>query len=94
MSQRINLEEAVALTTAFRDANPDALRAEVSYKEIIEEILAQTGCVGIRIYKGLDNAGVPSNVLVGVDASNNDMVDGVLGNRSVKDVGDANVLNS
>ncbi|PBQ34034.1 hypothetical protein CNR22_20375 [Sphingobacteriaceae bacterium] len=93
--QTITLAQAVALTQAFRAANPPtAVKAEVSGKTIIEQILAQTGCKGIRVYKGLDATGVPSNVLVGIDANGNDMVDGVLGNRSVKDLGSPNVLNS
>src|SRR5262245_26905862 len=94
LNQEIMLSEAVALTSAFHAANPpDSLRAELSYKEIIYKILDQTGCEGIRVYKGLDADGVPSNVLVGIDRNGNDIVDGVLGNRSVKTLGVHNDLN-
>ena len=96
-NQEIALSEAISLTTAFRSANPGANRAQVYYKPIIEKILNQPGCVGIREYNGLTGSGtssIQSNVLVGIDENGNDMVDGVLGDRSIKSVGNANVLNS
>lgn len=93
--QEITLAQGAVLTAAFRTASPDdTILAEVSGRAIIEKILSQPGCHKIRIYKGLDSTGKPSNVLVGVDADGNDIVEGVLGNRSVKTVGSANVLNS
>ena len=47
-------------------------------KDHIEAILAQPGCVGIRIYYGKDGPlpGDPANlILVGTDANNHDMSD-------------------
>ena len=92
--QQITLSQGAVLTAAYRAAHPGAVLAEVSGIAILNKITSQAGCTGIRVYKGLDSTGAPSNVLVGIDINGNDMVNGVLGNRSIKTVGAANVLNS
>lgn len=97
--QEITLSQGSAMTLAYRTAHPstDTIKAEYFGKSILETILNQTGCVGIRVYNGLGSDGKQSNVLVGVDANGNDMVNGVLGDRSVKSPpfsGSANSLNS
>ena len=46
-------------------------------KNKLQKILDQDGCMGVRIYYGLDN-GVKNLVFVGADANENDMVDGVI----------------
>ncbi len=95
--QEITLTEGSAMTRAFRTANPGAIKAEYFSQKIINLILEQEGCVGIRVYNGLDATGGQSSVLVGVDASGNDIVNGVLGDRSVKSPpfsGATNSLNS
>lgn len=43
--------------------------------EIFKQILAQPGCVGIRIYFATDDNGAQQNVLVGVDAAGNNIWD-------------------
>lgn len=83
--QEITLAQGSNMTAAFRAASPaDAIKAEFFGREILEKILNQAGCVGIRVYNGLDAAGLQSNVLVGVLANGNDMVEGALGDRSFK----------
>jgi hypothetical protein len=47
----------------------------------INDILNQPGCVGIRMYHGLDN-GEKVLILVGVTADENDMENGVIVERS------------
>jgi hypothetical protein len=47
-------------------------------KEVIESILKQPGCEGIRFYYGGNADGSPAIVLVGIDASLTDMTDGEL----------------
>jgi hypothetical protein len=49
------------------DQNPDDAMAHFMGKEIIEKILAQPGCVGIRTFHGLNEFGVSQVILVGVD---------------------------
>ena len=76
----ISLEAAAALTAAHRNgAGGKAMGGIVGGlfgRGIIDEILAQPGCVGIRYYYGRDKGNAPVMVLVGVTADNADMVDG------------------
>ncbi len=95
--QEISLSEGSNMTSAFRTANPTAIKAEYFGQKIIKLILDQEECVGIRVYNGLDASGAQSNVIVGVDVDGNDIVNGVLGDRSIKSPpygGVANSLNS
>ena len=44
-------------------------------KNILQEILAQPGCIGINIYKALNEKGEKTYVLVGLDKSNNPILE-------------------
>ncbi len=79
----ITLAEAAALTANFRNANPPGtIIGHFFGADAINAILAQPGCVGIRIYNGQDAAGVKKLVLVGADAAENDMFTGELAQHS------------
>ena len=54
------------------------LPAIAFHRDAFDRILRQPGCVGIRAYPGLTDAGEPTLVLVGVDDAGNDMVEGAL----------------
>ena len=47
-------------------------------REVIEQILSQNGCAGIRFYFGTKPDGTLALVLVGVDENEKDMTAGVL----------------
>ena len=49
------------------------------WREILDTILVQPGCAGIRYYYAKMDNGTPTIVVVGVDASGNDMDGGVIG---------------
>ncbi|MCC6818372.1 MAG: hypothetical protein IT245_05740 [Bacteroidia bacterium] len=83
--QHINLTDAAAMTARFRQNNPlGTIVSHMLSKEIIEEILAQPGCEGIRIYNAIDDSNIATLVITGVDASQNDMYDGVLAEHTYK----------
>ena len=44
-------------------------------KNILEDILTQPGCIGINIYKALNEKGDKTYVLVGLDKSNNPILE-------------------
>ena len=94
----ITLAEASKLTANFRKKiEPGSIRGGFFGKEAILKILNQDGCVGIRYYYGEKDDGTPVLVLVGVDAEENDLIDGVLAEVSIPCppfCGTANVLNS
>lgn len=81
--EQITLEEAIALTTSYRNSS-HAYGAQAQYigKSIIMAILNQTGCVGLRAYYAQDADGNKQLVFVGVNGSENDMTSGILADRS------------
>lgn len=77
--EKISLQEAITLVTAFRSNNPKDIKASFVGIETINLILSQPNCIGVRIYNGYDNVlRKLAPVLVGVDATGKDMVDGVI----------------
>lgn len=64
---------------------------------IINSILAQTGVVGIRMYYAIDDNGAKQLVLVGSDANEDDLYNGIIADKSIgcpSICGAANALNS
>lgn len=94
--KQINLTEGASLTSKYRASHPTWTKGHLVGKDRINEILAQSGCDGIRIYYGENNDGSQELVLVGVDSSGNDMTSGVIVDRALKCptyCGTANSLN-
>jgi hypothetical protein len=93
----ITLSEAAAMTANYRNDNPDETIAHYFGKAAITDIFNQNGCVGMRVYYGLDDTGKKQLIIVGVDANGNDLYNGKLAERSFKcppDCGAVNPLNS
>jgi len=96
--KQVTLNEASAWTENFRDtiSTGDTL-GHFFGKDIINKILDQPGCMGIRIYYGLEENGAKNLVLAGVIANEDDLVNGVLAEYAVRcpnNCSSANVLNS
>lgn len=94
----IEITTAASWTANYRAEHPDEIKAYFLGKNIIQQILNQPGCMGIRIYYGQDTAGVPKLVLVGADANQNNMITGrIVGDRGLPEPptnGVADILNS
>lgn len=71
----ISLAEGAILTKEHRLRNPTALKARFFGKDIINQILDQEGCMGIRVYFGQDEDGNRQLVLAGADSDENDLLD-------------------
>lgn len=83
--QHITLPEAAAMTQRFRQANPiGTIIGHMFSREIIDEILAQPGCEGIRIYNAIDDSNVMTLVVTGVDINKNDLFNGPLAEYTEK----------
>ena len=95
---RITLADAAALTKKYRDSVPVSTRKAGFFgKATLKRIIEQDNCVGIRYYHGKNAAGEPVIVLVGADASENDLYEGELAEFSVPCLticSSANPLNS
>lgn len=98
--QTITLTAAAAKTKRYRDAQPTTstpILGQYFSRKLLLDILAQEDCVGIRVYNGLDENNTPDWVVSGVLPNENDIVNGVLGDRSFKSPpfsGATNQLNS
>ena len=76
---RISLEAAALLTRRYReDAGKGAQKAGAFHADQVGELLAQKGCVALRIYYGKSEDGTDTIILVGVDANDKDITGGVL----------------
>ena len=77
-NQITTLADAGKYARNFRQANPSASRSAGFFKEYVEQVIDQAGCVAMRCYYVQKDDGSPAVVLVGVDADGNDMTGGVL----------------
>jgi len=79
----ISLSKAAEFTANYRQsAGQGAIIAGYFGETTLKNILNQDGCVGIRFYYGLDNNGDPKMVLVGADTDENDLIDGIIAEKS------------
>lgn len=95
---QITLAQGAALTANYRRAHPTWIKARYFGKDCINALLNQGGgtvCKGIRMYYAKNDTGEMELVLVGVDASGNDLVDLVmdLSTPCPKNCSTANALN-
>ncbi|HEU4762849.1 MAG TPA: hypothetical protein VFS74_11060 [Gemmatimonadales bacterium] len=77
-ARAITLEEARGLVRRWREgrsALPGDPSCEFFGRDIIDKILAQEGCVGLRIYHGRNAKGQHALVLLGSDADGNNLAD-------------------
>lgn len=82
-NHQISLADASEMTKRYRDsAGENAIIAHMFGESAITAILNQEGCLGIRIYYGLDENGKKQLVITGVDSSGNDLYNGLLADRS------------
>ena len=61
-------------TANFKELNPGGTEAHFFGKDIIRQILAEEGCVGIRMYYALDDHQQRQIILVGVDAQGENLM--------------------
>jgi hypothetical protein len=74
IGEEISHELGAEFITAYREAHPNENRGYHIGRNIIDQILAQPGCVGMRFYYGLNEAGQKTLVYVGIDADGKDIV--------------------
>jgi hypothetical protein len=76
---RIPLTEAKELTRRYRESvAQDAFKAGALHAKQVQELLAQPGCVTLRVYLGRQADGKETLVLVGVDDQDRDMTGGIM----------------
>lgn len=73
----IELGVGHTLTYAYQEAHPDEVKGYFFGKTKLMSLLNQAGCMGIRVYFGLDGT-TPKLVLVGATSNENDMTSLIL----------------
>ncbi|TAE86862.1 MAG: hypothetical protein EAY81_04950 [Bacteroidetes bacterium] len=80
----IALATAAQWTANYRNAaGTGVIKAHFFGRDILEKILAQDGCMGIRMYYAINDEGVQQLILVGADAHEKDQVDGTVADFSI-----------
>jgi hypothetical protein len=82
-SHRITLDEAKEMCRGHRVAagkGEGYLRAGAFGRAVLDEILAQPGCTGLRVYLGRNKQGETTLLAIGVDADGNDLEGGSIAN--------------
>ena len=81
----ISLEEGAVMTANYRNTiqSGDTIGQFIGV-EIINRILAQKNCVGIRFYYAIDENGSKNIVCVGVDENENDLYAGLIADQFKK----------
>src|SRR5271168_3274869 len=74
VGEEISHEMAADFTKSFEKAYPGEIISYHLGRNIIEQILAQPGCVGMRFYNALNENGQKTLVYVGIDADGKDLL--------------------
>jgi len=74
VGEEISHELAGSFVQNYMEKYPNDMVSYHIGRNIIEHILAQPGCVGMRFYNALNEAGKKTLVYVGIDASGKDIV--------------------
>ncbi len=75
VGEEIGQELGAQMVKDYQAANPNDVKSYVVGRDIINQILAQPGCVGIRFHNAYDEKGVKTLVYVGLDAEGSDITE-------------------
>ncbi len=82
-AEEFPLDIAAEWTRNYRDTiQPGDAISHFFGKEIIQRILDQEGCMGIRIYYALDENGKKQLITVGANSKEDDLYEGIIAERS------------
>lgn len=80
--EKITLQEAEKFTKNYRISEKiEAVKAEFIGKELVNEILNQDKCVGLRLYFGKNEKGDLNIIVVGADKDGNDLYQGIIAEK-------------
>jgi hypothetical protein len=74
VGEEIGKELGAQMISAYRTANPSDVTSYYVGRNILEQIMAQPGCAGIKFYNAYNEIGQKTLVYVGVTAQGNDML--------------------
>lgn len=74
IGEEIGLELGTQMVKGYQEANPSDVHSYLIGREIIDQILAQPGCVGIKFFNAYNENGEKTLVYVGVDKNANNLI--------------------
>jgi len=74
VGEEIGHEKGIDFVKAYNEAHPADFAGHTIGRNIIDQILAQPGCVGMRFYNALNEEGRKTLVYVGIDAEGKDLI--------------------
>lgn len=75
IGEEIGLELGTQFIKDYQIANPSEVQYYVIGRSIIDDILAQPGCVGIRFYNAYNELGEKTLVYVGLNEKGNAIIE-------------------
>jgi len=82
IGEEISHELGRTLIKTYQESFPETFTGVLIGRNIIDQILAQPGCVGMRFYNAINEEGQKTLVYVGVDASGKDILKKVVVEKS------------
>ncbi|HEY4107491.1 hypothetical protein [Puia sp.] len=74
IGEEISHETATEFVESYKQKHAGEREGYILGRNIIDQILAQPGCVGMRFYYGLNEEGQKTLVYVGIDANGQDLL--------------------
>lgn len=75
IGEEIGRELGAEMVRNFQSSFPTETQSFIIGRNIIDQILAQPGCVGIQLYNALNEMGQKTLVYVGIDANGDSMIE-------------------
>lgn len=92
IGEEIGYDLGTEFVSNYQTANPNDTFSYIVGKNIIEQILAQPGCEGIRFYNAYNEAGKKTLVYVGVDKEGRNIFEYTMVNNEGKITNEAGVV--
>ena len=94
VGEEISHELGAKMVKDFQDENPSENTANYIGRNIIERVLAQPGCEGIRFYNAINEIGMKTLVYVGIDKNEQIITEYVGVNKEdVKEIIESHIIN-
>lgn len=74
IGEEVGLEMGAKFILAYRQAHPTDALAYVVGRNILDQVLAQPGCAGIKFYNAYNETGQKTLVYVGINSEGADML--------------------
>ena len=75
IGEEIGVELGTQMVKGYQKANPSDVHSYLIGRDIIDQVLAQPGCVGIKFYNAYNEIGEKTLVYVGVDQNGKTIVE-------------------